>query len=231
MRHLLILLFALAALPACAPSTRKPEALPPPTLTSAPVETPLPAPTSTPVPLAQILADFPLALGATWTYSGQISYADPADPSKVLTWEGDLIDKVIDRKSTPEGKIVFTVQEDLNPKPPEQVWRQPGTFEYTVAGDGVYVGDRKVYQWPLEDNLMWEAFSDYGYEVFAQRIGEVNTPYGKLENCYTFGLATNPDTSINTFCPGIGFVAYLYRHYGTPQDESFGLSSYTPGQP
>ncbi|HEY6073211.1 MAG TPA: hypothetical protein VIV15_07445, partial [Anaerolineales bacterium] len=213
MRHLLILLFALAILPACAPSTRNPGVLPSPTLAILPTET------STPVPLAQILADFPLALGATWTYSGRISYEDPADPSKVLSWEGELIDKVTDRKSTPEGAIVFTVQEELEPKPPEQAWRQPGTFEYTVAGDGVYVGDRKIYQWPLEDNLMWEAFSTYGYEVFAQRIAEVNTPYGKLENCYALTLSTNPDTSLNTFCPGIGFVAYFYQHHGTLQDE------------
>ena len=183
------------------------------------------------MPLTLILADFPLAMGATWTYAAEITYQDPADPSKSAVWKGTVTDKVIDRKITPEGRIVFTVQEDLEPQPPDLVWRQSGTFEYSIAGDGVFEGNMKVYQWPLEDNLMWEAFSDYGYEMFAQRVGEVATPYGKLEGCYIFGIATNPDTSMKTFCPGIGFAAFYYRHHGTTQNEDFSLSAYTPGQP
>ena len=158
MRHLLILLFALAALPACAPSTRDPGVLPPPTLTSAPAETPLPAPTSTPVPLAQILADFPLALAVHLDLFGADLLCRPC-----RSLEGAHLGGRADRQSDrPEihsggGDRVLRAGGPYS-KPPEQVWRQPGTFEYTVAGDGVYVGDRKVYQWPLEDNLMWRSF-------------------------------------------------------------------------
>lgn len=194
-------------------------------------ETSLLSPSATPVPLSLILTDFPLALGTTWIYSAEISYQDPDDYMKLLTWNGTVTDKVIDKKNEPDGKIVFTVQEDLEPKPPQDVWRQSRTFEYTVSGDGVFEGIMKIYQYPLEDNQRWRSFSDFGYETIAYRVGEVTTPYGNFDNCYTFIIATNPDTSIEIFCTGIGFVEHSYRHHGTPQVEKFVLSSFTLGQP
>jgi hypothetical protein len=194
-------------------------------------ETPLPSPSSTPVPLSLILADFPLALGTTWVYSAEISYQDPNDYMKLLTWTGTITDKVVDKKVESDGKMIFTVQEDLEPKPPKDVWRQSRTFEYIIVGDGVFEGAMKVYQYPLKDNLTWRAFADFEYDMNAYYVGEVITPYGKLDNCYSLLIATNPDTSIEIFCAGVGFVEHSYRHHGTPQDEKFVLSSFTLGQP
>ena len=228
-------------LSACTQANQNIQALPSPTLISSPpntqIETPiitspetqLPLPTA--VPFSLILADFPLAVGTTWKYSAEIAYQDPNDYMKTLTWVGTVTDKIIEGKLEADGRIIFTVQEDLEPKPPEQVWRQSRTFEYTVSGDGVYEGSMKVYQYPLQDDQTWQAFSDFGYEMIAHRIGEVVIPYGKLDNCYTFLVATNPDTTIDTFCAGIGFVEHVYTHHGTPQDEKFVLSSFTLGGP
>jgi hypothetical protein len=187
-------------------------------------------PSLTPVPPSVILADFPLSVGATWKYSAEISYQDPIDYSKLVTWSGFITDKVVDREMTPDGKIVFTLHEDLKPTPPQDVWRQPGTYEYTIAGNGIFEDGIKIYLWPLSDHLVWKEYSDYGYDTHAKYTGIVSTPYGDLKGCYTFILQTNPDTSFDTFCPKIGFVEHSYIHHGTPQVEHFMLVSYQPGQ-
>ena len=243
MRRFIFSAFVVIMLSACTETNRDIQVLPSSTIVPSPThtevatptikasETPLPSPSSTPVPLSLILADFPLAFGTTWIYSAEISYQDPKDYMKLLKWTGTVTDKVIDKKIETDRKIVFTVQEALEPKPPQDVWRQSRTFKYTILGDGVFEGSMKVYQYPLEDNQTWRAFADFEYDMNAHHIGEVVTPYGKLDNCYSFLVATNPDTSIETFCAGIGFVEHSYRHHGTPQDEKFVLSSFTLGQP
>jgi len=202
-----------------------------PTSTIQVSKTPLPLPSATPVPLSLILEDFPLMVGTIWEYSAEISYQDPNDYMKLLTWKGIITEKVIDKKVIEGGIVIFTIQEDLEPTPPEQVWRRSRSFEYTVSGDGVFEGNMKIYQYPIEDNMKWKAFSGFDYEMLAQPIENVKTPYGELDNCYVFITATNPDTSIDTFCKGIGFVEHSYRHHGTPQDEKFVLSSFILGQP
>ena len=241
MRRFVFAVFVMVILSACSEANQNIQVLPSSTIVPSPTNTQIETPIITPsetqsisptaVPSSLILAEFPLAMGTTWKYSAEISYQDPNDYLKLLTWVGTVTDKIIDKKVEPDGRIVFTVEEDLQPKPPEQVWRQSRTFEYTVSGDGVFQGSMKVYQYPLEDNPTWQAFSDFGYEVIAHHIGEVVTPYGKMDNCYTFLIATNPDTSIDTFCVGIGFVEHSYRHHGTPQDEEFVISSFTLGEP
>jgi hypothetical protein len=147
----------------------------------------------------------------------------------MVTWSGFITDRVVERKSIPDGTIVFTLQEDLQSTPPQDVWRQPRTYEYIIAGDGIFEDGMKIYQWPLSAHMTWKAFSDYGYDTHAQYAGIVSTPYGDLKGCYTFILQTNPDTSIDTFCPKIGFVEHSYRHHGTPQIEHYVLESYQPG--
>ena len=243
MRRFIFSALAMIMLSACIGSNRNVPILPSSTMASLPArtevttptikvsETPQPSPSSTPVPLSLILADFPLVLGTTWVYSAEISYQDPNDYMNLLTWTGTVTDAVIDKKTESDGKVVFTVQEDLEPKPPEDVWRKSGTFEYTITGDGVFEGRMKVYQYPLEDNQTWQAFSDFGYEMMVHRIGQTVTPYGKVDNCFNLIIATNPDISIETFCAGIGFVEHSYRHHGTPQIEKFTLSAFTLGQP
>ena len=241
MRYVISSILLTIMLSACTGTSEDIKTLPLSTITPSPTNTDLatptiqasetPLPSSTPVPFPLILADFPLVLGTTWEYSAEISYQDPNDYMKLLTWKGTITEKVINKKIEADGKIIFTIQKDLEPTPPEQVWRRSGSFEYTVSGDGVFEGNMKIYQYPLEDNMKWKAFSGFDYEMLAQPIENVNTLYGELDNCYVFITATNPDTSIDTFCKGIGFVEHSYRHHGTPQDEKFVLSSFILGQP
>ena len=131
---------------------------------------------------------------------------------------------------TLDRKMVYTLQEDLKPTPPLDVWRQSRTFEFHVSGDGIFDGNMKIYQWPLSDNLSWKAFTDFEYFMNVDYVGNFETPYSELTGCYVFFIATNPDTSFDTFCPGIGFVKHSYRHHGTPQNDDYTLISYKPGQ-
>ncbi len=188
------------------------------------------APTPTPLPASLILTDFPLAVGTVWTYSGQISYEDPNGSEQTGTWSGTITDAVLEQTMMPDGSVVFKLQETLDPPPPpvDFVWRQPGTYEYTVRGDGIFSGDTKVLQLPLADHLTWDWQA--GYEMSADAIGDVVTPYGGLKGCYTITLETNPDTTIDTFCPGIGYVKHSYAHHGSLQNEEFVLQSYQPAQ-
>lgn len=190
--------------------------------------TPVPTPTSTPSP--SILSEFPLALGATWKYSAEISYQSPITYTQVATWTGVITQKVIDQKTTSDGKLIFTLQENLEPTPPEGVWRRSRTLKYTVWGDGVFEGSLKIYQWPLSDGLSWKDNPDFGYDLRAEYVGDVDTPYGKLKGCYRWQIRTNPDTSLWTFCPGIGFAEYIYQHHGTRQIEHDALMFYAAGQ-
>jgi hypothetical protein len=243
MRHFVFFVLVTVIISACGEINRNAEILPSPTvvpsstmpsrltMTVALTETSLPSPSSTPVSSSLILTEFPLAIGAVWKYSAEISYADPGDYGKVIKWNGFVIDKVVDKEITPNGKIIFTVQEDFEPEPPQEIWRQPTTFKYIVSGNGVFKGNMKIYQWPLENDTQWKISHEFVYDLVAQSVGEINTPYGNFDNCYTFLIRTGPDTSIETFCPGIGFVMHTYTHHGTPQDEEFVLSSFIPGQP
>ena len=198
--------------------------------TISPTETPILPASPTSVPPALILADFPLSLGASWKYSAEITYQGPNDYTKDVTWSGFITDEVIDQKTTPGEKIVFTLKEDLEPTPPQDVWRQSRTYEYTVSGNGIFEGKMKIYQWPLSDRLIWKSIPDFGYDMNADYVGDVETPYGTLKGCYEFRIVTNPDTSIDTFCPRVGFVNHSYMHHGTPQIEHFVLVAYKSGQ-
>ena len=228
------------ALSACAPGSNNTKASPTPTLMPRPTPTPLSIPTGTPlvtqtptpVPSSLILTDFPLAAGTTWKYAAQISFQDPKDYEKMDQWTGIVTDRVVERKAMADGTIVFTLKETLEPTPPQDVWRQASTYDYTIKGDGIYKynGRAKIFQYPLSNNLSWEWEPGFGYSTYVGSVGDYQTPYGKLGNCYSFTTPTNPDVTQDTFCRGIGFAAHHYEHHGTPQVEDFELVSYEPGQ-
>jgi hypothetical protein len=94
-----------------------------------------PSPTS--VPPTVILSDYPFAINAIWKYSAEISYQNPTDSEKMVTWTGYVIDKVVTQRTAPDGGIVFRVQEDLEPIPPREVWRTASTKEYSILEDGI----------------------------------------------------------------------------------------------
>lgn len=191
--------------------------------------TTLPTPAMTPLGAA-ITEVFPLAAGAAWTYDAQIQYADPQDSTKLSTWSGTVTDRVRSREDTLDGRVVFSVEEALTPEPPPEVWRAPGVFEYTVWLDGVYRDYHKVLQWPLSDGLSWISMGGADYQRVATQLDPLETPLGTLAGCYEIMLQTNPDTTIDTFCPQVGFVKHAVLHHGTPQTETFTLTAFTPGE-
>ena len=80
-----------ATIPAAAP-----EIFPAAASTITPTLTLALPPSPTPVPPTLILADFPLSVGANWKYSAELSYQDPKDYAKQITWSGFIMDKVVD---------------------------------------------------------------------------------------------------------------------------------------
>jgi hypothetical protein len=199
-------------------------------LTNAKPDTSTSSPSSTSAPSSGILADFPLSVGTVWKYSGEIIYQDPKDNSKTDTWNGIITDTVIVQMTMPDGKVGFTVQESIEPMPPDGVWRQSGNIDYILLGNGIFRDGWEIYRWPLSDTATWEAGAGTGYEMEAKYVGEVDVPYGKQKGCYTLLLATLPDATLDTFCPGIGIVEHKYQHNGDRQDEHFVLISYEPVQ-
>ena len=182
----------------------------------------------TSVPPSGILADFPLSVGTVWKYSGEIIYQDPKDDSKTGTWNGIVTDMVFEQTTMPDGKVAFTIQETLEPMPPDGVWRQSGIIGFVITGNGIIRNGWEIYRWPLSDNMTWDAQAGSGYDMEAKYVGEVDVPFGKQKGCYTLLLATLPDATLDTFCPGIGIVEHKYQHSGDRQDEHFVLISYEP---
>ena len=204
-----------------------------PTSTALPVaaDTPTASPSETSAPVPDILAAFPLTKGARWEYAAEIEYQDPDNLQETLTWNGVITVSVVDQDNTPDGKIVFTLEEVLKPTPPQGVWRGFRSYQYTVAENEIFDEAQSVLQWPLEDGQTWKTWpdSDFVYQTEVVFQGDVETSSGSYQDCYQITVRTNPDVQGRTFCPGVGYVQHFYRHFGTPQDEYFELTSFEEG--
>jgi hypothetical protein len=139
MKKISAVILLVLLLTACQTTTPAPTAtnLPAPTATlmqlpiSTPTEkeTPVLSPSPTAVPPTVVLDYFPLSAGAIWKYSAEISYEDPNNSTQLATWSGLITDEVIDQITTPDGRVIFRLQEELEPIPPKEVWRQSSTLE------------------------------------------------------------------------------------------------------
>ncbi len=178
-----------------------------------------------------LLSDFPLELGATWKYAAEISYQDPEDSTRLATWTGIITDKVIDKKVVSDEKITFTIEETLEPTPPQGVWRVSNLHEYVVEGNGVYYhGNAKIYQYPLSDNLSWTVFQDAKLPLSVRYIGDVTTLYGTLRECHLLTIFSKAEIKEDVFCSGFGFVASSYRSFNGVQTDSLELISFESGK-
>jgi hypothetical protein len=204
----------------------------PPALTSTGPDntTVLLTPTNTPTTQESLLADLPLGLNATWVYSAEIDYENPKDPNNSGKWTGTITDRVVAMEVNADGNLVFTLQEEMEPLPPQEVWNQPLSFKYILSGNVIYRDAVRVYQWPLSNGLTWKAFENVEYFWSAAAVETVVTPYGELHGCFVLTLVTNPDTSQDTFCPRVGFVEHTYMHHGTLQNEHFILVEFRAGK-
>jgi hypothetical protein len=223
MRRILLFILVMIVISACVDSTKNVDIFPTQTLS--------PDITSTPVPSSLILADFPLAIGTIWKYSAEISTRSPVEGSQVKKWSGFITVEVVEKNINPDGKIIFTLHQKLEPAPSPEIWKEPDTYDYTISGDGIFRDRAKVYQFPVSNGASWHLRTDFSFNRwFANYIGNVEVPYGKLEGCYTFDIDTNTDAAFETFCPGIGFVKHDYVHHSGLRHENFLLISYKPSQ-
>jgi hypothetical protein len=179
-----------------------------------------------------LLDDFPLELGATWKYAASISYQDPKDSSALAVWTGIITRKVVDKKIISGDKITFTIEETLEPNPPQGVWRISNSHEYAVEGNGVYYqgNSAKIYQYPLSDNLSWAVFQDSNLPLRVQYIGDVTTLYGTLHECYLLTIFSKIDLKEDVFCSGFGFVESNFRSFNGVQTDVLELISFESGK-
>lgn len=218
----------LLVLSACTASA---DAVPTPTI-APPTAAPTILPTETVPPMQSILEAFPLAKGARWEYVAEIEYQDPGDTQEIATWMGTVTVVVVSQETTPDGKLVFSLEETLSPDPPDEVWRESSSYWFTVSEGEILDEGRMLLQWPLADQMTWKTWpeSDFDYQTGASYKENVETPYGALNDCYAISILTGPDIKIETFCPGVGIVQLFYHHFGTPQDEFFELVSFEAGE-
>jgi len=179
-----------------------------------------------------LLDDFPLELGATWKYAANISYQDTKDSYTLATWTGIITDKVVDKKVVSSEKIIFTIEETLEPNPPQGVWRVSSSYEYVVEGNGVYYegNSAKIYQYPLSDNLSWAVFQDSKLPLRVQYIGDGTTLYGTLHECYLLSIFSKIYIKEDVFCSGYGFVESNFRSFNGVQTDVLELISFESGK-
>ena len=193
------------------------------------MDVPLPVNSSPPI---SVLQAFPLAEGARWTYSAEISYMDLNDSSRLEKWSGTITRTVIAEETISNQEVIFTLQQEMDPLPPDQVWQRSGvTIKYRIVGNQVFSGNSKILEWPLSDGQEWDWVSSSVYKMRANSVQNVEVPYGKYTSgCYRIFLTTLPDATSDVFCPSTGFVEHSYNHHGTPQIEEFVLTSFDPGK-
>ncbi len=196
---------------------------------SSPTRTPQPsaAPYPTSASLSSILAVFPIKIGTLWKYSVEIKYVDPISYTQTATWTGIITETVVDQAVQEDGSLIFTSKIETDSPLPEGVWNRVDTKEYVVSGESVYSGG-EILRWPVPESLSWPWAAGYTWD--AHLIDDLETPYKKLAGCYEIWLYTNSDTTVNTFCPGIGFARYLYHHHGSVQDEDWILIDFVAGK-
>ena len=170
-----------------------------------------------------VLADFPLAVNAVWKYTVEISYQRAGTTDQIDQWAGEVTRKVIGEGQTADGKTIFTAQVEMDPPIPAEVWTQPRSETYILDNDGIIRDGIRLYQWPLSDGASWKAWPDAEYVWNVKLEKTVDTSYRSFEDCFLLVLNTNPDTTMDTLCPGVGVVMHDYLHHGTPQTEHWEL--------
>ena len=169
------------------------------------------------------LADYPLAVHSLWTYAAEISYQRPGTTDQIDRWAGLVTRTVTGEERSVDGRTTFTTQLEMDPPIPAEVWSQPQSETY-VLENGVIMRDGiRLYQWPLSDGASWKAWPDAEYTWHVSAQTTVDTPYRIFDDCYLVVLNTNPDTTADTLCPGVGLVMHDYMHHGTPQTEHWEL--------
>ncbi|HZQ07869.1 MAG TPA: hypothetical protein VFD70_14895 [Anaerolineae bacterium] len=207
---------------------------------SIPVPASSPAAAPTPADLSQNI--FPLALNNMWVY--QVTRYDGFNPRDILTATLVMTETVTEIKTDTNffaAKIRHEESADvpIYVPPNMQNMLQPGSAsEYWLIAQGNRIyreeetpdlarmtdRDSLEFVFPLAANEQWvwlparlptDSNPD-GVMRDVLKVGTVQVPAGRFDNCYQIqdGWVTN--TVINWFCPGVGWVERKGDHNGTP---------------
>jgi hypothetical protein len=220
-----------------------------PTATTAPLEPLATGQTDEPglsSKVQEILAFYPLAKGAVWTYQATFDMAGASPGDDHAIWTG-AITATVTEASVEQSFPVFRLD-----------WSDyPDVFAFEFATQYDVIRDAGIYQaatedkarelarspvfaetaymgWPLTSGGQWGdpqmlANHDGRYVWVVEAAGTVTVPAGTFEGCYKATMLTNPDTTLRWFCPGRGLVRYEYHHHGTINDQVWELAAFTPG--
>ena len=197
-----------------------------------------------PAGVKAILAFYPLAPGATWTY--QVTVDQGLGSGKVDHWQGDVtgtVTNVTVEDGHPIYQIVWAGVQDeamADGSPRSYVVREAGIYKAFDDGHALDLAragaviDTVYMAWPLKNGQIWgdPAMIARGDGMYVWQIGSVETisvPAGSIENCYKAAMMTNPDTTVEWFCPGKGLARFEYHHHGSIVDQVWELASFKPG--
>lgn len=222
------------------------------TPTPAPTVRPSPTPAPTlaagePV----ILALIPLRDGATWVYSVTLDYQDGYRPVRWTGVITETITAAQRTAETIGNGRIFRA-ERAGAFPLETPPHEP-TFFYVALGGWLYqifdaedspdqIRDlieaqgrgfeaERIAAWPMTVGQTWgdpDLISVEGttYRWLVEAQEDVLTPaaggIARLD-CFRLVFRTNPDVTIQWYCPGAGLVRYQYHHNGSLHDEVWEL--------
>lgn len=221
--------------------------------------TPEPVPTLTPTPIPPDLGStkpaYPLAEGAYWVYQGEVAYQQDGDVvEETIQWRVEVAEEV----SRPplsgyrmRGSLYDLAFYSPGTQPSEYAVLQVGNNRFYTADLEAYARlkteDDFLFGLVSETNLFLELPLEAGNRFCeAEQITRLDGSYcwvvGEPEmvtlpflpdqtvQAYPLSYSTNPDFTQLYFAPGIGIVAFGYRHHGSASEVQVGLIEYSPGK-
>jgi hypothetical protein len=212
-------------------------------------KTPLSTPTPE-IPLATIMEDFPLEVGTTWVYRVTIEYSvgdwtftedGEAIEPPWETWSGLVAQQIIEQtQDLPDGDPTFLVKlYDVPKLMQDGIVTSDKETQLIVKNNSIYDESIRLIRWPLEVGATWDPWDDtaepqgtgsyYNWSILDTE--SVETGLGIIDGCYLIQLTTQPDTTSNWMCPGIGLARIYGWSGGMPMEifewvlESFSLPS------
>lgn len=173
---------------------------------------------------------YPLAVGNSWEYVGQQKawFGNGID-GEVLTKPYDHIITIKAIRKNKEN--IYEIEEEEcrgknNDYKPGECW---SNAFYLVGNNICYslnCSELKLsFPLPEDQVLIDESYRDRMATVDDKRYvnfihkKQKNIVLGEeINNCFPIEYRTLPDESIETFCYGIGYVGYSYKHHGSIDD-------------
>ncbi len=146
------------------------------------------------------------------------------------TWTGLVTQQIIEQvEDPPDGYPTFIVKiEDFPKLKHEGIVTDDKEMRLIVKNNSIYDESMRWIKWPLEVGAIWDPWDDLAepqgatsyYNWSILDIESVETGLGIIDGCCLIQLTTQPDTTSNWICPGIG-IARVYGWSGGMPIEIF----------